>query len=413
MIDTDTKRTSVRGGTKPRAVALGLLAMTLSIGVGLILVEVGLRAFWGGEQYFPYYPNSARLFYPSEEITPGVSGTSRFSTNSFGTRGREPNGDERIRILTIGGSTTADTVLDDTEAWPARLEAHLNAKLGGKELAWVANSGIDGLMSHHHLMHATYLLPRLPQMDYVIIYAGANDLGLWFHNRELRTDLLDDENWNDRIGEAFRWSKHTNPDWPFYKRTELWKTVSRLKDRYLTARAMGEDQPRAVVQDAELRWLEEQRQRRAEAGTTLLPRGKLDTLPTALDSYGRVLDRIADEIRVHGAEPIFMTQAVQSLFETDEERERLWMGELAGGQGYVSEEQYPLILKRYNDRMREVAAEKGVLLIDLASRMKPGSEQFYDGMHFNELGADTAASEAAKTFEEEGLLDRARGAAEH
>src|SRR5688572_21902752 len=169
---------------------------------------------------FSYYPNSVAHLYPSEQITPGVSGVTRFSTNSYGTRGRQPTGQERLRILTVGGSTTACTVLDDQETWPAVLERLLDP--GGNNAVWVANSGVDGLLSHHHLMHAKYLLPTLPRIDYVIVYAGLNDMGLWLHRKEFDPDYLrDSDNWSNRVGEAFRWSAYTPADWPIYKRAAL------------------------------------------------------------------------------------------------------------------------------------------------------------------------------------------------
>ena len=395
--------------SKVRGLILGFVALGLSATVSLVLLELGLRAFFGSEYFYPHYPSSVRHFYPSEEITPGISGVSTFSTNSYGTRGREPTGNEQLRILTVGGSTTADTVLDDSEAWPARLEKHLDAALEGQGKVWVANSGVDGLNSHHHLMHAIYLLPRLPPMDYVIVYAGGNDMGMWFHHREFDPDYLDDpDNWNGRIGESFRWSHYTAPDQPFYKKAALWKTLSRLKDRFMTARAAETENTREIVQDAELRWLKEERRRRAEIAGELLPQAKMETLSAALDSYGEVLSRIADEIRANGSEPIFVTQVVQAVFQSDEERERLWMGELHGGEAYVSEDQIPEIMSRFNARMMQVAAQKNVVALDLPQRMEPDGRLFYDGVHFTEKGADAAASEIAGFLGEQGLLERAR-----
>lgn len=388
-----------------RSLAFRLTALLVSTALALLLLEIGLRAFYGSDYFYPYFPGSVRHFYPSEEITPGVSGVSRFSTSSFGTRGREPSGDESLTILTIGGSTTADTVLDDSEAWPARLEARLNEAVGSGRV-WVANAGVDGLNSQHHLMHAIYLLPRLPPIDYVIVYAGSNDLGLWFNHRELAPDYLDiPDNWNARIAEAFRWSQYTPPDWPVYKRTALWKAASRAKDRFLTARALEAEDRHVIVQDAQLRWLEEERARRQEAATELLPRAKLETLPLALAGYGETLGRIADEIRANGSEPIFMTQAVQAVFENDAERGRVWMGALHGGEAYVSEDQIPELLGSFNARMFEVASEKGVAVLDLPARLAPDGALFYDGMHFNEAGADAAAAAIAEFFGERGFLD--------
>jgi lysophospholipase L1-like esterase len=134
----------------------------------------------------------------------------------------------------------------------------------------------------------------------------------------------------------------------------------------------------------------------------------LDTLPVARDSYGRLLARIAVEIRKHGAEPIFMTQAIQSIFRTDEERERLWMGEMDGGKAYVSEEQYPLILRQFNETMQEVGRKHDVHVIDLPSLIENDGSLFYDGMHFNERGARTTAEVIAQYFVDHGLLARAR-----
>jgi lysophospholipase L1-like esterase len=390
-----------------------LMALMLSGLLGLVLLEVGLRVA-RPEQFHPYYPNSAHHVYPSEEITPGVSGVSRFSTNSFGTRGREPSGRERLRILTIGGSTTADSLLDDSEAWPAVLEAKLNSEAASDDLVWVANSGVDGLNSHHHLMHATYLLPRLPQMDYVVVYAGMNDMGLWLHHREFDPDYLEDpDHWHNRIGEAFRSSAYTPDDWPVYKRTATWKALSRLKDRFLSARSREETQGhRVIVQDAQLEWLKEERKRRSERVRSLLPKGKMETLPLALQSYREILQRIAAEIRANGAEPIFITQAVQSVFRNEAERARLWMGELGDGEGYVSEDHYPGILDRFNQQMRDVAASDGILLIDLPHRIECDGSLFYDGMHFNEHGARVAATAIAEAIVEAGLLARAEAAAD-
>lgn len=360
--------------------------------ISLLILELGLRLFRDTDKFFPHFPNSVRHFYPSESITPGVSGVSSFSTNSFGGRGREPNSSDRLRILTIGGSTTADTILDDEEAWPALLERYLNDGRDKTDQVWVINSGVDGLNSHHHLMHAKYFLPQLPGINYVIIYAGANDMGMWFHNREFDPQYLaKQENWNSRIGEAFRWSTYTPRHWPIYKQLELWKTASRLKDIYLT-HLFQESANNVIVQDAELKWLKEQRRRRKEIEAQLLALGKLETLDIALDSYESVIQQIVQEIRQNGAEPILVPQIVQSIFISEEERSRLWMGILNEGEGYVSEEQYPAILNQYNERMRAVAARKDVFLIDLPKMLDTGSALFYDGMHFNELGAQRSAA---------------------
>jgi hypothetical protein len=55
--------------------------------------------------------------------------------------------------------------------------------------------------------------------------------------------------------------------------------------------------------------------------------------------------------------------------------------------------------------MMQVAQEKNVIALDLPPRMDSDGDMFYDGMHFNERGADTAAAEIAAFFREQELLD--------
>ena len=385
-----------------RRLLLCTTAIAIVMSVCFLLSELLVRAVMGSDYFYPYFPNSKSYNYPSEAITPGVSGVSQFTTNSFGARGGELSTKAKIRILTIGGSTTACTILDDSETWPAVLEHLLDQRMGSSGLAWVANSGIDGLLSHHHLMHAKYYLPRLPRIDYVIIYAGANDMGFWFHHKEYDPDYLN-RNWSSRVGESFRWSDFTPDGSPFFKRLALWKLASRLKDMYISRRTIGSGN-RGYVQDAQLTWLEQARKERNKRVASLLPEGKLTKLPLALDGYEMVLRRIAQEVRKNGSEPIFMTQAVQSLFVTENEKSRLWMGILDNGEGYVSEEQYPAILHQYNLRMKKIAREENAFVVDLAAILDPSSSLFYDGMHFNERGAAETGKIVADFFLEKGLI---------
>ena len=117
------------------------------------------------------------------------------------------------------------------------------------------------------------------------------------------------------------------------------------------------------------------------------------------------------ELRKNGVEPILVQQVKQSIFRNQEERDRLWMGALEGGESYVSEDQSPLILAEYNRRMADVARSHGVLLIELPKLLDQGSSLFYDGLHFNEEGARAAARAIADAMIEEGLLAPERLAA--
>lgn len=372
--------------------ALGVLL------VAALLAEAALRAV-REDRFFPYHRNSVRVFYPSEEITPGVRGVSHFSTNSLGTRGPEL-GSQRIRILTVGGSTTACTVLDDSETWPQLLMERLNADAGDPDFAWVTNSGVDGHNSEHHLMHVKYLLPRLPRIDYVIVYAGLNDVGMWLYVEDFDPHALEnEEHWNDRVAEAFRLSNYTPEEWPWYKHLELYKRASVVKDRVLSSRARAAPLQGAYVEDAELRWMQEAQRDREQRSKEFVHRAKMDTLPAALAGYDEALTRIAKLIREAGAKPIFVPQAIQHLFLDDAERKRLWMGAMDGGERYVHEAQMLELLLEYNARMREVAERENVAFIDLPELLHGETQLFYDGVHFNEKGARVTAERLAEQLE--------------
>lgn len=373
------------------------VAAVLATLFSIAFVEVGLRLIREPGRFYPHHPNSRSVMFPSEEITPGITGPSYFTVNSYGARGPDPEG-QSIRILAIGGSTTACTALNDDETWPALLMQYLNED-AVEDPFWVTNSGIDGKNSHHHLMHAKYWLPQLPEIDYVIIYAGLNDVGMWLYISDWDPNFLaDDDNWASRVGESFRLSNFTPANYPWYKRFEIWKTASIVKAAVKTIMVKRERDQGRIVQDDEFQWMQKELKRREEAEKRFVHRAKMETLPAALDSYARNLKEIADLVREAGATPIFMAQAMDHNILTAEELRHRWMGAMDGGKTYIKEEQMHELLEAYNDRMEKVAETDGVLYIDLPELLTDDRDLFYDGHHFNEHGARVTARRIADTF---------------
>ncbi len=385
-----------RASSRSRLILFRALTVTLTSLVLLAALEVGLRATRSSHRFFPYHANWGRVSYPSEEITPGVSGPSYFTTNSVGTRGPE-FADQRVRILTIGGSTTACTVLDDSETWPALLMTYLNEYAGDQGSVWVTNSGIDGKNSHHHVMHTKYLIPELPELDYVIIYAGMNDVGMWLFREHLDPHFLDDpDNWNSRVGEAFRVSNYTQASYPWYKHLELWKRASVIRSRLQTAFLARQDQPGEIIQDVYYEWMERERAERQEHRKRFVRRAKMETLPAALGSYERNLRLMIELVREAGGEPILMAQAMTNFERVTEEELRQeerqqWLGAMDGGETYVSLHQMAELVDVHNKRMQKVCEDEGVTFIDLPALLEHERDLFIDGHHFNEHGARVTA----------------------
>jgi len=384
---------------KLRALLLQAAVAAVSLVLSLAMVEGVLRALRPSQRFFPYHVNSVQVVYPSPEITPGVEGVSHFTTNSYGTRGPDL-GQERVRLLTIGGSTTACTVLDDVETWPYLLMQDVDSDAKDPQLLWVTNSGIDGLNSQHHLMHAKYLLPVLPRIDFVLVYAGLNDVGTWLYKERFDPHDLDDpEHWNSRIGEAFRVSNYTPDSWPWYKRLELWKRASVIKDRYLSLRETAQEKRGAIVEDAQLHWMQEEQQRRAELQKTFVHVAKRETLPAALDAYADNLKRIAELVKARGAVPVFVAQFAESKKGSDYENPRFWMGAMDGGKQYAKDSEIGAFVRMFNARMGEVAAANGAIFIDPPADLAGDSDLFYDGIHLNEKGAQVFARYLAGKLE--------------
>ena len=383
-------------GSKPSSRMKWILKRLTILCVAMVAalgsIEVILRLTRDPNLFLPHHKNSVMLFYPNEKVTPGVSGVTRLTTNEYGCRGPE-YAQQRLKLLTVGGSTTACTVLDDTEAWPQLLMDGVNRRAGDPKLLWVTNSGIDGKNSRHHVMHAKYLLPRLPRMDYLLLYAGLNDAGAWLYQTQFDSEEMERP---DRvaclIGESFRVSSFTPDSMPWFKYLETWKRLSMLKDR-MTSATNRERVRTGIYQDDQLQWLVEERRRRADVNTNFVHVAKRETLPIAQRFYANNLRTIAALARARGCEPIFVSQATQWQGLNAAQKRNLWMGAMDGGTSYVKEEEMDEILTEFKKTMREVAAELKAHFFDLDAAIKGHPEFYYDSCHFNEAGARAVAEQ--------------------
>ena len=372
-----------------------LAALLGSMAVALVLVEVGLRLTRETDRYYPHHKNSLRVRHPQEEFMPGVRGVSHFTTNSLGCRGPEPAG-EQTRLLTVGGSTTACSALDDSESWPHLVMKIVNAKKGEKRL-WVTNSGINGKDSRHHVMHAKYLVPKIPDLDYVLVYCGLNDVGAWLYQEEFDPNYLEKaENWDHTIATSFRVSNYSPLDAPWYKKLELWKYAASLKVAMMSKKNSLDREQGVVVEDDEFVWLQEMQEHRRRAQKTRVHRAKMETLDSAVASYAANLRRIVEYTRLAGAKPIFMSQAIAWQSSSSEQKQLLWMGLMEGGSAYVREEQMEELVKTFNDATKKVCEELDVPFIDLPLALSGSKDLlFYDGCHLNERGSELVAQAVA------------------
>lgn len=336
--------------------------------------------------FYVWTPGLERTLHPTPGVIPGVEGETRFSVNSIGVRGREPEPGARPRVLCVGGSTTECLYLDQTEAWPALLEA----ELGGE--AWVGNAGVSGRLTRDHVVQLEHLLPLLTGLDRVVLLEGVNDLMLVLGQAESYDPRgLDAPGARD---EALRRAFEVLPSGlaheGFPRSTHLWRLcVPRLKT--LLSPPQVQDDAGAIYTV----W----RAHRASASRWI---DELPDLAPGLEEYRRNVRALAELCKRAGARPLFLTQPCLWDAELSPAEEALcWMGGIGdyqktAGAPYYTSAALARGLALYNAALRDTCSELGVDCLDLAAVLAPGTATFYDDVHFNEAGARAVAERVAE-----------------
>lgn len=152
-------------------------------------------------------------------LTPNCSGDlagTPMRTNSLGLRGPEPRGDAARRVLAIGDSSTMGWRVAEAEAYPAVLEALLNARPDAPRVE-VLNAGVAGYTSHQGLI---FLRDRgmALEPDLLLIAFGWNDQARLGDITEQitaasrRRHLLRIDDWLLRQSHLYRWARAGTAD---------------------------------------------------------------------------------------------------------------------------------------------------------------------------------------------------------
>lgn len=364
--------------------------IVLLIGAG---AELLLRAGEGltPVRYSVWEPRSRFSVEVDPEVTPGVTGAVDFRINALGLRGRLPGRSDRLRILALGGSTTECLLLEEGEAWPALLEALLDADNGGG--VWVGNAGISGRSTREFLFDAELLVPQF-DVDTVILLPGANDLTSHLQQLERFSprrpaDTLADE---DLLAASLIVNERAGGP----------RVVRELKKMFRRPGTRGAEGAEWILQDP--RTTDFYRRYRASRARRAVMIDSPAKLESALEEYEENLRHIVAKLTKAGVTPVLATQPSlwRGNLEASEES-LLWLGmtvwppQTEGGT-YFSPPALATMLGWYNDRVRAVAREKKATLVDLDRLLPKSTETFYDDVHFNERGARRTAEEIARVL---------------
>jgi lysophospholipase L1-like esterase len=373
---------------------LNFAVLLLGCVVALLLGEISLRVCCGDLDFYAMHdPNIAVTNQLPPGLIRGVRKKFRYSINRQGMRGDNyPENASTYRILTMGGSTTICSFLDDSKAWPALLQKKLQ-QTANSRLVWVGNIGKSGLTTRSHVLQMCYLTPQYPA-DAVLLLVGINDLVLRIWGDEnYDPHFLDNaENKSLLMFKTFT----ILPDslyHPFYKNFGLWKLARRTKS-YL----------KNYVSEASL--LAEIKRSR-----DLLRYGRaIDTLPdleNALEEYASNLAQIIQAAKGQNLRLIMMTQPVwwNARMTAAERASLLPLGSIGYAAPSIKYDYYSVeilaeCMRLYNDKLVSTCRQFGVEYIDLAACVPQTAQVFYDDCHFTEHGAEIVAAAVADYLNE-------------
>jgi lysophospholipase L1-like esterase len=307
-------------------------------------------------------PRFENLFVRGDDgVRRGVPGArwKKVALNNLGMRGPDVPPERRPgcrRWLFLGASETFGEPSRVADDYPARVRA-LAQRRGCVE---VLNSAFPGIAPHSLLAYYESVLAQY-RPDVVFVYASTH-----FYLAELPDTKLAATTPRDTPPAATE---------PPGLSLEALLGYSRFFDRLRDSAEMP-----AAIQKRRLRqWIKEQSVGKpAGWAFGVVPEPRLEIM-------ARDLTGLIDGIRRSGAEPVLMTHAVRVANPPRAED----MNDLFAMRVYVpraSEQVIAAFEYAAADRVRALAAEKSVRLIDVAKLMNGRREQFIDLVHFSSAG---------------------------
>ncbi|MEO6314790.1 MAG: SGNH/GDSL hydrolase family protein [Chitinophagaceae bacterium] len=279
--------------------------------------------------------------------------------NSIGFRGENPAGDmnARFTLLTVGGSTTACTALDEGKTWTDRLGRHLNKTFTS---VWINNAGLDGNSTYGHIKLISNYLSVLPFKPKVIVFLiGVNDIDRddisledapetkgfakknmqWLENKSATVHFFRDLERSLYPIEIFK----NNGNWNF----------TNFKAVYLSQSYMDS----AITKQDSLLQAFKKRLYHLTAACY-----KMNILPVFVTQ-----PLVFGNGTLHGGNPAIDFH----VFNNDENGQLFWKK-----------------LTLFNDVTTKVSQEEKIHCIDLATLMPKDTLYYYDSMHYTNEGAE-------------------------
>ncbi len=283
--------------------------------------------------------------------------------NAIGFRGAEKPKDfnKELTILTIGGSTTACSLLSDEYTWSYLLDKRLKENFNNE---WLNNAGIDGASTFgHQMLLDDFVVTLKPKV--IIFLVGANDVSREDIGKEQGNLIAQNANWRTWI---MRNSEVVNL-FVNYMRSRAAQKLN-LGNKYMEFATRDTFSLSDSVINKEI--LKQQ---------ALIP------------GYKSRLEKIIKTCRDNNIEPILVTQPSLAGFGIDSATHinlatvsTAYNGVAEAGPGWNGKE-YWAVLQLFNKQTIETGKENNCFVIDMASKFPKNSTYYYDFIHYVNPGA--------------------------
>jgi lysophospholipase L1-like esterase len=148
----------------------------LLIFIATIIAEL-IFGGWIGDNYgVLVIPKDFKRRFDVKELYTRDHSIIDYTRDKNGLRGSDTD-PETIDILAVGGSTTNELFVDDTETWTAVLQNLFQSN--GMQIK-VVNGGVDGQSTIGHIANFDYWYPKIEKFKprYFLFYVGINDTAI-------------------------------------------------------------------------------------------------------------------------------------------------------------------------------------------------------------------------------------------
>lgn len=342
------------------------IGMSMSLLAGLALLEIIFGDWFHQDKWLVTRQlniiRQQKITYNVQNIQGHDSSIVEYTRDAFGLRGScaKP---EDVGIMTIGGSTTDQRLINDGQTWQDVLQKEVQKQLG-KSIC-VSNAGVDGHSTFGHLMSLQQWLPLIEGLKpkLYVLFIGVNDAGIRLTPR----DAFDTFNPNDAsIPKLSIWERSA-----IHQIYQLLRSVKASNSTLsITPYAGHAKRPPLLT----------------EYTATVLSPGIDELIDKNTALFSRRLNSIIDEISqkkgvvVCVSQPHLFTKNVQSQLRGIENAFD-FEGKIYNGLDYAKS------INHLNQAMRELCPQRQGFFVDIASK-KFSTADFYDLVHNTPNGAE-------------------------